>query len=227
MKVLARADLAKMVALHLPTEGFVNLGIGAPTQIADFLPADTGVILHSENGILNVGPKPPSGEEDWDLINAGKMPITLREGGSYFDSSTSFAMMRGGHLDIAILGAFQVSAKGDLANWSTGDSDGAPPGVGGAVDLAVGAKAIWIMMDHITREGKPRIVKKCTFPLTAVGVVSRIFTNLAIIDVTAGGLVVDAMLEGLTLAGLQDLTGAELQAPAKPRVIRTDGTSSL
>src|SRR3954452_9473557 len=194
MTPLSRDALARMVALHLPDEGFVNLGIGAPTHVADYLPEGSGVILHSENGILNVGPKPAAGEEDWDLINAGKMPISLRSGGSYFDSSLAFAMMRGGHLDVAVLGAFQVSKDGDLANWTTGDNI-SPPGIGGAIDLAVGAKSIWVMMDHTTKEGHPRTVERCSYPLTARKVVTRVFTNLAILDVTESGLVVDALLE--------------------------------
>jgi 3-oxoadipate CoA-transferase beta subunit len=224
MNPLSRDALARMVALHLPTEGFVNLGIGAPTQVANFLPPDSGVILHSENGVLNVGPKPEDGHEDWDLINAGKMPITLKHGGSYFDSSLSFAMMRGGHLDVAVLGAFQVSKEGDLANWTTGDN-GSPPGVGGAIDLAVGAKSIWVMMDHTTKEGRPRIVERCTYPLTAQHVVTRIFTNLAIVDVTGGGLIVRALLENLTMDELKSLTEAPLQAAGDPLlIIKQDGS---
>ncbi|WP_407189966.1 3-oxoacid CoA-transferase subunit B [Bradyrhizobium centrosematis] len=223
MKPLSRDALARMVALHLPNEGFVNLGIGAPTQVADYLPSGSGVMLHSENGVLNVGPKPPEGQEDWDLINAGKMPISLKRGGSYFDSSLSFAMMRGGHLDVAVLGAFQVSREGDLANWTTGDN-GSPPGIGGAIDLAVGAKSIWVMMDHTTRDGRPRIVERCGYPLTARKVVTRIFTNLAILDVTDNGLSVDALIEDMTVAGLQALTEAPLLAPAEVRIIKQDGT---
>jgi 3-oxoadipate CoA-transferase, beta subunit len=224
MNPLSREALARMVALHLPTEGFVNLGIGAPTQVANFLASDSGVILHSENGVLNVGPEPEEGREDWDLINAGKMPITLKAGGSYFDSSLSFAMMRGGHLDIAVLGAFQVSKEGDLANWTTGDN-GSPPGIGGAIDLAVGAKSIWVMMDHTTKEGQPRIVDRCVYPLTARNVVTRIFTNLAIVDVTDGGLKVYALLEDFTLDCLQKLTEAPLRAGDDgPRIIKQDGS---
>lgn len=223
MKPLSRDALARMVALHLPDEGFVNLGIGAPTHVADYLPSSSGVMLHSENGVLNVGPKPPEGEEDWDLINAGKMPISLKRGGSYFDSSLSFAMMRGGHLDVAVLGAFQVSRNGDLANWTTGDN-GSPPGIGGAIDLAVGAKSIWVMMDHTTKDGRPRIVERCGYSLTARKVVTRIFTNLAILNVTENGLAMDALLEGATVAGLQNLTEAPLLTPGKVRTIKQDGT---
>ena len=223
MKPLSRDALARMVALHLPDEGFVNLGIGAPTHVADYLPADSGVMLHSENGVLNVGPKPQEGREDWDLINAGKTPISLKRGGSYFDSSLSFAMMRGGHLDVAVLGGFQVSKDGDLANWTTGDNS-SPPGIGGAIDLAVGAKSIWVMMDHVTKDGRARIVERCSYPLTARKVVTRVFTNLAILDVTGNGLVVDALLEGTSVEVLQSLTEAPLSAPGAPRTIKQDGT---
>ena len=223
MKALSRDALARMVALHLPDQGFVNLGVGAPTHVADYLPAESGVMLHSENGVLNVGPRPHQGEEDWDLINAGKMPISLKRGGSYFDSSLSFAMMRGGHLDVAVLGAFQVSRDGDLANWTTGDN-GLPPGIGGAIDLAVGAKSIWVMMEHTTKEGRPRIVERCTHPLTARKVVTRIFTNFAILDVTEEGLAVRALLETVAMEALQNLTEAPLLAPRGLRTIRQDGT---
>lgn len=226
MKPLSRNALARLVALHLPAQGFVNLGIGAPTQIGDFLPPGSDVILHSENGILNVGPKPPEGQEDWDLINAGKMPITLATGGSYFDSTTSFAMMRGGHLDLAVLGAFQVAENGDIANWSTGDANGAPPGIGGAIDLAVGAKSIWVMMDHTTRDGVPRIVNACSYPLTASGVVKRIFTNVAIIDVTPHGLVLTALIEGATAEAVQAITQPRLRVADDLRTIRGDGSVS-
>ena len=212
MNTLSRTQLAQVVASHLPNNSFVNLGIGAPTTVGDYVSPTAGIMLHSENGILHIGPKPPAGQEDYDLINAGKTPITLGVGGSYFDTSLSFAMMRGGHLDIAILGAFQVSEKGDLANWTTGADTGAPPAVGGAIDLAVGAKSIWVMMDHTTKEGAPRIVRDCNFPLTAAGVVDRIFTNMAIIDVCPDGLHVQAILEGVSLEELQQLTGAPLKA---------------
>lgn len=211
MNALSRLELASLVAHHLPAEGFVNLGIGAPTTVADYLPKGTSVMLHSENGILNVGPKPAEGEEDWDLINAGKLPITLGQGGAYFDSSLSFSMMRGGHLDIAILGAFQVSERGDLANWSTGDMTGAPPAIGGAIDLAVGAKEIWVMMEHTTRDGQPRLVQQCTLPLTATGVVAKVFTSLAIVRVSREGFVVEALLDSASFEEVQKLTGAPLK----------------
>lgn len=223
MKSLSRQELARLVAHRLPKAGFVNLGIGAPTNVADHLPCDTGVMLHSENGILNVGPKPVEGGEDWDLINAGKMPVTLSRGGSYFDSSLSFSMMRGGHLDIAILGAFQVSQQGDLANWTTGDLNGAPPAIGGAIDLAVGARQIWVMMEHTTRDGQPRLVERCTLPLTAVGVVARVFTNLAIIDVTNKGFVVEALFEDASMEDLQQWTGARLKVAPDVQRFGRDG----
>lgn len=206
MKPLSRTELAAVVAAHLPKNSFVNLGIGAPTEVGNFLPPESGVMLHSENGILNIGPRPPAGQEDYDLINAGKAPITIASGGSYFDTGLSFSMMRGGHLDIAVLGAFQVSEKGDLANWTTGLNTGAPPAVGGAVDLAVGAKAIWVMMDYFTKEGTPRIVQACTYPLTATRVVKRVFTNLAVLDVTEAGLVVRECVPGLDISKLRDAT---------------------
>lgn len=210
MTPLDRVGLARRVARAMPDGAFVNLGIGLPDLVPNFIPAEREIFLHSENGILNVGPRPPEGEEDWDLINAGKQPISLRTGGSYFDSSLSFAMMRGGHLDVSVLGAFQVSEKGDLANWSTGDAL-AVPAVGGAMDLAVGAREIWVMMDHVTRQGEARIVRECRYPLTARGVVKRIFSSLAVIDVTPDGLLVQEILPGLDLFGLQRVTEAELR----------------
>lgn len=224
MNALSRSSLARLVANHLPSSGFVNLGIGAPTQISDYLPAHTEVMLHSENGILNVGPRPPEGSEDWDLVNAGKIPVTLNPGGSFFDSALSFTMMRGGHLDLAILGAFEVSEQGDLANWTADEGNGSPPGIGGAIDLAVGARHIWVMMDHVTRDGAPRIVRECSLPLTARGVVSRIFTNLAVIDVTPQGLLVVALLEGLTLEQVAAKTAAPIAAAASMRFFRNDGS---
>ena len=226
MNALSRQELARLVANQLPREGFINLGIGAPTSIADFLPKDSAVMLHSENGILNVGPKPADGQEDWDLINAGKMPLTLGRGGSYFDSSLSFAMMRGGHLDIAILGAFQVSRHGDLANWTTGDRSGAPPAIGGAIDLAVGAKQIWVMMEHTTKDGQPRLVERCTLPLTAVGVVAKVFTNLAIIDITNEGFVVEALFEDASMEAVQERTGAPMSAAPGIRRFGRNGVLS-
>jgi len=186
----------------------VNLGIGMPTLVANHLPAGIEVILHSENGILGMGPAPAPGQEDYDLINAGKQPVTLLPGGAYFHHNDSFAMMRGGHLDICVLGAFQVSARGDLANWSTGEP-GAIPAVGGAMDLAAGVKQVFVLTTHTTKEGEPKIVQECTYPLTGPECVSRIYTDLAVIDVTADGLIVREMVDGIELDQLQAMTGAK------------------
>lgn len=207
---LTRAQIAARVARDIPEGAYVNLGIGLPTAVADHIPADREVILHSENGILGMGPKPAAEAVDWDLINAGKEPVTLRTGGAFFHHADSFAMMRGGHLDICVLGAFQVSVTGDLANWSTGEP-GAIPAVGGAMDLAVGAKAVYIMMEHLTKKGESKIVERCTYPLTAVGCVKRIYTDLAVINVTPTGLDVVEIVEGLSLDELHKLTGVPLR----------------
>jgi 3-oxoadipate CoA-transferase, beta subunit len=180
-----------------------------PTLIGNHLPREREVLLHSENGILGLGPAPAKGEEDDDLINAGKQPVTLLTGGAYFHHGDSFAMMRGGHLDICVLGAFQVSAEGDLANWHTGEPD-AIPAVGGAMDLAIGAQRVFIMMEHVTKAGEPKIVARCTYPLTAMHCVDRIYTDLAVIDVAAHGLTVIEMVEGLGFDELQRITGAPL-----------------
>jgi 3-oxoadipate CoA-transferase beta subunit len=209
VKPLARIQLAARVARDIPEGAYVNLGIGAPTLIANFLPKEREIFLHSENGILGMGPAPPEGQEDWDLINAGKQPVTLLTGGAYFHHGDSFAMMRGGHLDICVLGAFQVSARGDLANWHTGEPD-AIPAVGGAMDLAVGARQVFVMMDHQTKQGEPKIVERCTYPLTAAACVDRIYTDLAVLDVTERGLVVREMVEGLSFEELQRRTAAPL-----------------
>jgi 3-oxoadipate CoA-transferase beta subunit len=187
----------------------VNLGIGLPTLVANHLPAGREIFLHSENGILGMGPAPPKGQEDWDLINAGKQPVTLLTGGAYFHHADSFAIMRGGHLDICVLGAFQVSRTGDLANWSTGEP-GAIPAVGGAMDLAIGAKATFVMMEHVTKSGEPKIVGRCTYPLTGIGCVKRIYTDLAVIEVTPRGLRAIEWVPGLDFEGLQALTAAPL-----------------
>jgi 3-oxoadipate CoA-transferase beta subunit len=204
-----REQIAARVARDIPEGAYVNLGIGAPTMVANYLPADREILLHSENGLLGMGPAPAPGEEDGDLINAGKQPVTLLAGGAYFHHADAFAMMRGGHLDICVLGAFQVSAKGDLANWSTGAPD-AIPAVGGAMDLALGARQVFIIMDHNTKTGEAKIVEQCSYPLTAVACVSRIFTDLAVIDVTPGGLVVRELAPGLIFDALQARTGAML-----------------
>ena len=207
-----RDQIAARVAQDIFEGAYVNLGIGLPTKVANFLPADREVFLHSENGLLGMGPAPAEGEEDEDLINAGKQPVTILTGGSYFHHADSFAMMRGGHLDICVLGAFQVSAKGDLANWHTGAPD-AIPAVGGAMDLAIGAKQVFVMMDHQTKTGESKIVPECTYPLTGVACVNRIFTDLAVLDVTPGGLRVVEMAPGLTFDALQAVTSAPLLAP--------------
>jgi 3-oxoadipate CoA-transferase beta subunit len=209
MKRMTRDQIAARVARDIPEGSYVNLGIGLPTQVANHLPKDREIFLHSENGLLGMGPAPDKGKEDMDLINAGKEPVTLLTGGSYFHHGDSFAMMRGGHLDICVLGAFQVSETGDLANWHTGAKD-AIPAVGGAMDLAVGAKRVYVMMDHTTKKGESKIVHRCTYPVTAVGCVDRIYTDLAVIDVTAKGLFVIDMAEGLAFEELQRLTGAPL-----------------
>jgi 3-oxoadipate CoA-transferase beta subunit len=209
IKKLDRNQMAARVARDIPDGAVVNLGIGLPTLVANHLPEGREVLLHSENGVLGMGPAPAPGKEDWDLINAGKQPVTLLPGGSFFHHADSFAMMRGGHLDYCVLGAFQVSAKGDLANWHTGAPD-AIPAVGGAMDLAIGAKKTFVMMEHLTKSGESKIVERCTYPLTGVGCVSRIYTDLATIDITAGGLKVIDMVESLDLAELVRLSGVPM-----------------
>jgi 3-oxoadipate CoA-transferase, beta subunit len=209
MKPLTRNELAARIARDIPEGAYVNLGIGAPTLIANFLPKDREIFLHSENGILGMGPAPPAGEEDWDLVNAGKQAVTLLTGGAYFHHGDSFAMMRGGHLDLCVLGAFQVSCEGDLANWHTGEPD-AIPAVGGAMDLAVGARQVFVMMDHQTKHGDAKIVERCTYPLTAAHCVDRIYTDLAVLDVSARGLIVREMVDGLSFDELQRRTAAPL-----------------
>ncbi len=213
MQRMNREQMAARVARDIPEGAYVNLGIGLPTLVANQLPHDREIFLHSENGILAMGPAPAPGSEDPDLINAGKQPVTLLTGGSFFDSAASFGMMRGGHLDICVLGAFQVSVTGDLANWHTGAPD-AIPAVGGAMDLAVGAKKVFVMMEHCTKAGDSKIVDACTYPLTGVGCVSRIYTDLAVIDVTPTGLEVVEMVDGLALDELQRLTGVPLRRAA-------------
>ncbi len=212
MQRLEPEQIAQRVARDIPDGAYVNLGIGLPTMVANYVPDDRQVIYHSENGILGVGPAPAPGEENPELINAGKQHVTLLPGGCYFDNAESFAMMRGGHLDIAVLGAFQVAANGDLANWAT-DNDRYPPAVGGAMDLAVGAKQVFVMMRHTTRDNAPKILEKCSFPLTGAGAVRRIYTDLAVIDVTDTGLRVRELYSGNSLEEVQALTGAPLLPP--------------
>src|SRR6187399_85126 len=187
MQRFTRDQMAARVARDIPEGAYVNLGIGLPTMVANHLPKDREILLQSENGLLAMGPAPSPGSEDSDLINAGKQPVTLLPGGAYFHHADSFAMMRGGHLDYCVLGAFQVSETGDLANWHTGEAD-AIPAVGGAMDLAIGARHVYVMMEHTTKSGESKIVKKCTYPLTGLACVDRIYTDLAVIDVARGGL---------------------------------------
>jgi 3-oxoadipate CoA-transferase beta subunit len=209
MKRLTRDQMAARVARDIPEGAYVNLGIGLPTMVANHLPRDREIFLHSENGLLGMGPAPAPGEEDEDLINAGKQPVTLLTGGAYFHHADSFAMMRGGHLDICVLGAFQVSASGDLANWHTGAPD-AIPAVGGAMDLALGARDVYVMMEHQTKSGESKVVAQCSYPLTGIGCVSRIYTDLAVLDVTPNGLSVREILSDISFEELQQLTGVPL-----------------
>src|SRR5690554_4102870 len=209
-KKLSRQGIARRVAADIPDGYYVNLGIGIPTLVARYLPKDRDVILHTENGIVGMGPGDPDAPLDLDLINASKEPVTIIPGSSITDHVVSFAMMRGGHIDLSVLGAFQVSMNGDLANWDTGHPD-AIPAVGGAMDLAVGAKKVYVTMEHVARDGTPKIVQACDYPLTGSGVVDRIYTDLAVIDVTAHGLLVTAMVEGLSFDVLQAMTAAPLK----------------
>jgi 3-oxoadipate CoA-transferase beta subunit len=210
MKRISRDEIAARVARDIPEGAIVNLGIGLPTKVANYLPQDKDIFLQSENGVLGMGPAPAAGEEDWDLINAGKQPVTLLAGGSYFHHADSFAMMRGGHLDICVLGAFQVAVNGDLANWSTGEPD-AIPAVGGAMDLAAGAKDVFVMMELLTKEGQSKLVKHCTYPLTGLGCVSRVYTDIAVFQIEPGGVV--RVVDDVSGAGqdeLRRLTGLNL-----------------
>jgi len=204
-------QLAARVAQDIFDGAVVNLGIGQPTLVANHLPAGREVVLHSENGILGMGAAPAAGEGDYDLINAGKEPVTLLPGGAFFHHADSFAMMRGGHLDVCVLGAFQVSATGDLANWSTGQA-GAIPAVGGAMDLAIGAKQTWVMMDLLTKKGESKIVNKCTYPLTGIGCVKRVYSDLATLECTPTGLKLIDAVEGLSHAELETLVGLPIAA---------------
>ncbi|TXI22985.1 MAG: 3-oxoacid CoA-transferase subunit B [Ottowia sp.] len=207
----SKDELARRVAQDIPDGAYVNLGIGQPTAVANHIPPGREIILHSENGILGMGPAPAAGQEDYDLINAGKQPVTLRPGGAFFHHADSFAMMRGGHLDVCVLGAFQVSVTGDLANWSTGEA-GAIPAVGGAMDLAVGARQTWVMMDLLTKTGESKIVARCTYPLTAIGCVRRIYTDLATFACSPQGLRLIDRVEGLSLDELRRLVGQPFAA---------------
>ncbi len=215
---LSRPDMARRVAQDIPDGSYVNLGIGLPTLVSNYVPEGREIIYHSENGILGLGPAPLPGEEDPELINAGKGLVTLVAGASYFHHTDSFMIMRGGHLDVSVLGAFQVSAAGDLANWATDDED-FPPAVGGAMDLAVGAKRLLVLTTHVTSGGQPKLLEHCTYPLTAAAVVDRIYTDLAVLQVTPEGLLVQEMVAGLSSGELQELTGARLHFTADVQVL--------
>jgi 3-oxoadipate CoA-transferase beta subunit len=214
MKKLDRHQIAARVARDIPEGAYVNLGIGLPTLVSNHIPKDREVILHSENGILGLGPKPAPGSEDEDLIDAGKAAATILAGGSYFHHADSFGMIRGGHIDICVLGAFQVSATGDIANWHTGEPD-AIPAVGGAMDLAAGAKQVFVTMEHLTKKGESKLVERCSYPLTGLRCVTRIYTDLAVIDVKADGFhLVEIVAEGLSFDELQRLNGVALKYKA-------------
>ncbi|MCS3805997.1 3-oxoadipate CoA-transferase beta subunit [Chromobacterium alkanivorans] len=206
---LNREQMAARVARDIPEGAYVNLGIGLPTRVADYLPPELDIFLHSENGLLGMGPAPAPGQADPDLINAGKEPVTLLPGGCFFHHGDSFAMMRGGHLDICVLGAFQVSRRGDLANWHTGAPD-AIPAVGGAMDLAIGAKQVFVMMEHLSKQGECKLVEACSYPLTGVGCVHRVYTDLAVIDISDGALLLRECVPGLDFDELQRLTQVRL-----------------
>jgi 3-oxoadipate CoA-transferase, beta subunit len=209
MSEQARNAIARRAAWQLPDGAYVNLGIGLPTLVANHIPPDREIIFHSENGLLGLGPAPDESNFDPEMINAGKAPVTLLKGGAIFHHNDAFLMIRGGHLDYALLGAFQVSSRGDLANWATLGNNKAPA-VGGAMDLAAGAREVWALMEHVTRTGEPRILDTCTYPLTAAGVVTRIFTDLATITID-DGLIVEEMAQGVSFDYLQSVTGAPLR----------------
>ncbi len=217
---LTREEIAQVVAQDIPAGAYVNLGIGLPTKIANYVPREREVQLQSEQGLLGLGPAPEPGQEDPDVVNAGKGFVTLLPGASVFSHSDSFLMIRGGHIDIACLGAFQVASNGDIANWSTG-SDKVAPGVGGAMDLAAGARQVWVLMEHCQKDGTPRVLEHCTYPLTGMGCVNRIYTNYALIAVTTEGLRVDRLVEGMTLESLQAITGAKLTLSDQCSVYRS------
>jgi 3-oxoadipate CoA-transferase, beta subunit len=205
---LSNAQIAWRAAQDIADGAYVNLGIGFPEMVAQYQPPGRQAIFHTENGILDFGPPPAKGAEDWDLINAGKKAVTLNPGAAFFHHADSFAMVRGGHLDVAILGAYQVAQNGDLANWSTGPKG--VPAVGGAMDLVHGAKRVAVITDHVTKDGAPKLLQACTLPLTGVGCVTRIYTSLAVIDIKGGRFVLKEKLASLSLAALQAVTGAEI-----------------
>lgn len=210
MQRMDRETLAARVARDIPEGAYVNLGIGLPTKVANYLPGGSDYFLHSENGILGMGPAPEEDAIDWDLINAGKQPVTLLTGGCFFHHGDSFSMMRGGHIDICVMGAYQVSVRGDLANWHTGVAD-AIPAVGGAMDLAVGAKQVFVMMDLLTKTGESKLVEACSYPVTGLGCVSRIYSDIGVFSVGPEGAKVIELVEGLTLERARELTGVALQ----------------
>ncbi len=213
-KPWTRREMAARAAADIPEGFYVNLGIGIPVMVADYIPADREVIIHSENGILGMGPAPAPDQIDRWLFNASKNYVTLVTGGSYMHHADSFALIRGGHLDLCVLGAFQVAENGDIANWSTSDNDTAPA-VGGAMDLAAGARQLWVLMEHLTKSGDSRLVRRCTYPLTALGAVKRVYTNLAVLEFTDEGFAVREMVPGLTLDALQKVTDAPLRMAKK------------
>ncbi|MGH0241351.1 3-oxoacid CoA-transferase subunit B [Sinorhizobium meliloti] len=205
---LSNAQIAWRAAQDITDCAYVNLGIGFPELVARYQPPGRQAVFHTENGILDFGEAPPEGHEDWDLINAGKRPVTLKLGSSFFHHADSFAMVRGGHLDVAILGAYQVSEKGDLANWRVGSKG--VPAVGGAMDLVHGAKQVFVITEHVTKDGQPKLVERCTFPLTGIGCITRVYTSHAVVDVKGGRFVLKEKLQGLSLEALQEMTGAQL-----------------
>lgn len=209
MQRMDREALAARVAQDIPEGAYVNLGIGLPTKVANYLPVDGDYFLHSENGILGMGPAPADEDIDWELINAGKQPVTLLTGGCFFHHGDSFTMMRGGHIDICVMGAYQLSVTGDIANWHTGEAD-AIPAVGGAMDLAIGAKQVFVMMNLLSKSGESKLVNACTYPVTGLGCVSRLYSDLAIFDLGPDGAKVVEMVEGMTLDKLRELTGVDL-----------------
>jgi 3-oxoacid CoA-transferase/3-oxoadipate CoA-transferase beta subunit len=203
-------EMARRIAADIPDGSYVNLGIGLPTLVADAVAPGKEIVYHSENGVLGFGPAPAEGEGDPELINAGKQPVTLLPGGVYFHHTDAFMMMRGGHIDVTVLGAFQVSERGDLANWAT-DQAAMPPAVGGAMDLAVGAKRVLVMTTHTTRDGRPKLMTACSYPLTAAAVVDRVYTDLAVLDVVADGFLVRELAPGVSQEELKALTAADLR----------------
>lgn len=210
---LSRTEMAARVARDIPEGWYVNLGIGIPTLVSDQIPAGKEVIIHSENGIVGMGPQPAADEVNPWLVNAGKQYVTLVPGASIVHHADSFCMIRGGHINLCVLGAYQIAANGDLANWATLD-DSMPPAVGGAMDLCAGTERLWIMTDHTTKSGEPKLVERCSYPLTGLGCVSRVYTNLAVLDITPEGFHLVEMVAGITIQELQDMTGARIHTTA-------------